>query len=274
MTKTTLHLTALAAALLLAACGGKKNDDSNNDAPPAGSLLEAAKEKGVEAAKQDALPKPDADRPLSSYPELTSGQQVMFLYAAASKLPPDFEKMAEVYSREYRQSSDAFRKNDLLQAIKPQIEQGIAQAAAHPYAWVELEDTQLESYDFQRKGFVVKEFEGGITRYFSDSPQYTYTWANRDQMAFAPVADEAIARELEAMRTRWDRKPRLKVFFFAQSADLNAQKVNAVVTRVQITDRSGRVLVEYGPDTSIPTNAAAAGKECRGNPADCIMQGF
>ena len=139
MTKTTLHITALAAALLLAACGGKKDDDGNNDAPPAGSLLEAAKEKGTETAKQDALPKPDADKPLSSYPELTSGQQVMFLYAAASKLPPDFEKMAEVYSREYRQSSDAFRKNDLLQAIKPQIEQGIAQAAAQPYAWVELE---------------------------------------------------------------------------------------------------------------------------------------
>lgn len=246
MTKTTLHLTTFAATLLLAACGGGK-DEATNTTPPAGSLLEAAKEKGTETAKQNALPKPDANKPLSSYPELTSGQQVMFMYAAASKLPPDFEKMAEVYSREYRQSSDAFRRNDLLQAIKPQIEQGIAQAAAHPYAWVELEDAQLQGYDFQRKGFVVDEFGGSISRYFNDVPQYTYTWINRDQLAFVPVADEATARELEALRGKWDRKPHLKVFFFAQSADLNAQKVNAYVTHVQVTDRTGRVLAEYGP---------------------------
>ncbi|WP_442683135.1 hypothetical protein ACSBPQ_00470 [Stenotrophomonas sp. JC08] len=252
MTKTALHITALATALLLAACGGKKNDDGNNDAPPAGSLLEAAKEKGAETAKQDALPKPDTNKPLSSYPELDSGQQVMFLYAAASKLPPDFEKMAEVYSREYRQTNDAFRKSDLLKAIQPQLEQNITQAAAQPYAWVGLDDAQLESYDFQRKGFPVGEFSRSISRYFSDASQYTYTWINRDQLAFAPVADEAIAREMESMRGKWDRKPHLKIYFFAQSADLNAQKINAVVTRVQITDRSGRVLAEYGPDGSVP----------------------
>ena len=86
MTKTTLHLTTFAATLLLAACGGGK-DEATNTTPPAGSLLEAAKEKGTETAKQNALPKPDANKPLSSYPELTSGQQVMFMYAAASKLP-------------------------------------------------------------------------------------------------------------------------------------------------------------------------------------------
>ncbi len=273
MTRITLSITALSAALLLAACGGKKDETAAEQAPPSGSLLDAASEKGADAAKQDALPKPDANKPLASYPELSSGQQVMFLYAAASKLPPDFEKMAEAYSREYRDTHDAFRRNDLLKAIKPQLEQNIAQAAAQPYAWVELENTELGSYDFQRKGFPVNEFGSGITRYFSDSSQYTYTWANRNQVAFAPLADEALARELEAMRTKWDTKPLLKVYFFAQSADLNSQRVNAVVTRVQITDRRGRVLTEYGPDASVPETSSSA-DECQGNPADCVMSGF
>lgn len=270
MTRTNLHLAALAAVLLLAACGDKKNDDS----PPIGSLLEAAKEKGAEIVKQEALPKPDADKPLSSYPELTSDQQLMFLYTATSKLPPDFETMAKVYSREYRQSSDAFRKNDLLQAIKPQIEQGIAQAAAQPYAWLQLEDVKLESYDFQRKGFVVKEFGQETSRFFEYGSPYKLTWANRQQVVFAPVADEAIARELEAIREKWDRKPRLKVFFFAQSADLDKQQINAFVTRVQLIDRGGRVLAEYSPDGNIATNVPAAEEECRGNLADCMVKGF
>ena len=69
---------------------------------------------------------------------------------------------------------------------------------------------------------------------------------------------EATARELEALRGKWDRKPHLKVFFFAQSADLNAQKVNAYVTHVQVTDRTGRVLAEYGPQYRI--RAAMAGR--------------
>ena len=73
-----------------------------------------------------------------------------------------------------------------------------------------------------------------------------------------PVADEATARQIEAMRSKYDNTPRLKVYFFAQSADLDNQRVNALVTRVQITDKSGRLLAEYGPDGSVPVKAPEA----------------
>lgn len=255
---------ALAAALALAACG---KDTAGADPGDGGSAAAAAADAtGPAADAAPSLPQPDLDRPLADYAELKSGQQLMFLYVAASKLPPDFEKLAAGFSREYRQTSDAFRRNDLLQALKPQLEQGIAQAAAAPYAWVELDDVQLESYDFERKGFTVGEFTGDHHRYFHDANEYSYAWANRAQVAFAPVADETIARGLEAARSNWNSRPRLRVYFFAQSADLNAQRINAYVTRVQVTDRAGRVLAEYGPDGSVAT-AASGG--CQGHAADC-----
>ena len=121
-----------------------------------------------------------------------------------------------------------------------------------PYGWMDIDDSDnLGAYDFERKGFPIDEFESERYRYINDAYQYKLSWANHGQVAFAPVPDEAVARQLEAMRTNYSDKPKLKIFFFAQSADLNEQKVNAIVTRVQITDKSGRVLAEYGPDGSV-----------------------
>lgn len=248
---------ALLAVLALSAC---KKDDANTDAAnataPSGLLGQATAEAKVAEAKA-ALPQPDAGKPLASYPELKSGLQIMFLYVAASRLPPDYEKLAESFSEEYRNTSDSFRKNDLMQAIRPQLDEKIAQAKSAPYGWMEVDDSNnLDAYDFARKGFPVSEFSSSHTRYFGDAYNYKITWANHPQLAFAPVADETAARELESMRSKYGNKPRLKIYFFAQSADLNNQTVNALVTRVQVTDKSGRVLAEYGPDGSVAVEAA------------------
>lgn len=254
------HLSlAILAALALSACGrqetspadGRPDADASADPAPAGAV------KGT-AAKPPALPQPDPAKPLGEYVELKDGQQVMFQYVAASRLPPDFPKLAESFSQEYRRSNDSFRRNDLLQALQPQIEQGIAQAAASPYVWVELDDAQLQAYDFARKGFPVGEFTKDRYRYFNNAHEYSYAWANRAQVDFAPVADESVARHVESIRTQWNARPRLRVYSMAQSADLNAQRVNAYVTRVQIVDRNGRVLAEYSPDGSRPSAQAGA----------------
>ena len=254
MRKTTLMLMT-ASVLALSACKqDSKNTDagSGTDRPAATGVLGAAADKAKAKTVAATVPQPDATKPLSSYPEVDSGMQIMFLYVAASRLPPDFTKLAETYSSEYRETNDSFRKNDLMQAIKPQLEEKIAVAKSMPYGWMDIDDSDnLGAYDFERKGFPIEEFQSGRYRYINDAYQYKLTWANHGQVAFAPVPDEAVARQLEAMRTNYSDKPKLKIFFFAQSADLNEQKVNAIVTRVQITDKSGRVLAEYGPDGSV-----------------------
>jgi hypothetical protein len=248
--KTTPIATAVLLSLMLASCGDKA--DSARSSVPAGPDAPAQTDAPyVEASHADTtqaasgLPQADMNKPLNSYPELQSGQQIMFLYVAASKLPPDYAKLADYYSDEYRGTSDNFRKNDLLKAIKPQLEQKIQQAEANPYAWMQVDGVNLGPYDFERKGFPVNEFEGNRERYFYDSGYYRLTWANADQMRFVSVSDETKAREIESLRTQ-SAIP-AKIYFFAQSADLNRQMVQAYVTHVVITDQSGRALVEYGP---------------------------
>ena len=258
---------AILAVLALTSC---KKDDAKADADtapaaPSGVLGQATAQAKAAEAKA-ALPQPDAAKPLSTYVELESGNQLMFLYVAASKLPPNYEKLAAAFSSEYRNTSDSFRKNDLMQAIKPQLEQKIAQASTDPYAWMGVSNAELGAYDFQRKGFPVGAFEEGSYRYFNDNYGYKIGWANGPQLAFAPVADEAVARQLESMRTGYSNTPRLKIYFFAQSADLDNERVKALVTRVQITDKSGRVLAEYGPDGSVAAEAPQA-EAAHGDPA-------
>ena len=250
------HLIALVAAiaLSLSACKDDPKPETGDggvlDQVAASTMAEQAAEEAAAAAESAAaaLPQPDPDKPLSGYPELTSGNQIMFLYVAASKLPPDYSELAERFSSEYRGTDDSFRRKDLLKAITPQLDQKIAEATASPYAWMEVEDASLRAYDFDRGGFPVGEFSGRGSRYFFDNPEYRIGWANPGQVDFAPVGDEAAARKIEAMRNAYGNTPRLKVYFFAQSADLSEQKVNALVTAVQIVDKSGRVLAEYRPN--------------------------
>ena len=261
--------TALTLSLLLVACNGK--DDA---APPSAdndSNTPAAEgEASADKTARTPLPQADLAKPLTEYRKLDSGQQVMFLYAATSKLPTDFDTMASLASQEYRGTADTFRRKDLMVALRPQLEQGIADAGRSPYFWSELEDADLQAYDFERKGFPVGEFNGGKYRYFMDIPEYTYTWANPAQVQLAPVADEAVARELEGLRSRWNSKPRLRTYFFVQSADLNQRRINAYVTHVQLLDRSGRVLASYSPDPAVA--AQPAEEDPCVSPEDCARR--
>jgi len=264
MKQYSLAVAILAACATLAACGkqGADTPDASAGKPaPTGMIAEAARQAEAQA-KIAALPKPDMARPLTDYAKLDGGEQLMFLYLAAARLPPDYAAIASEFSSDYRDTSDTFRKQDLLTALMPQIDARIGAAVQQPYAWMEVKASDnLAGYDFQRGGFPVQEFQQEMTRYFNDAHSYRLTWANREALMFATVKDEAVAREIEGMRNEYNNNPRLKVYFFAQAVDLDSKHVKAYVTRVQITDRSGRVLAEYGPDASAATVTASPAAE-------------
>lgn len=96
----------------------------------------------AEKARLAALPQPDPSTPDSAYIPITDASQLMFLYAANSGLPPDYEQLAMQYSSDYRATQDSFRKRDLLTALTPKIDANIAEAKAHPYLlWTDRHPT-------------------------------------------------------------------------------------------------------------------------------------
>lgn len=263
MNKKHSITTALLMVLLMSACSKKEEASAQTDGaektsesadfidPAAAAANELMGENAHQANTVSSASRFDPNKPFDTYPEIKGGQQLMFQYVAASGLPPDFSKLAEVFSQEYRRSNDSFRRNDLMQALKPQMEQLVAAAKAEPYGWLVVNSPELGAYDFERKGFPIGSLQNHGVLHFNDEA-YTYgiTWSNAEQMAFAPVENETTAREIEANRSSYNKSPYVKVFFFSEGADLNGEDVKGRITQVQIVDRSGRILVSYGPDGS------------------------
>ena len=247
-------------ALCIVSCS-KSGSDHANQAAARQSLqaalsphtIEQAKQKAeqeakssAEATKLAALPKPDLTTADSDYVDLHSGGQLMFLYAANSGLPPDYEKLAGDFSSEYRSTSDSFRKHDLLEALKPKIDARIADAKAHPYViWMDS-SPELSHYDFSRKGFAVGSsiLSSAGYGYMFDNSSYSFSLNNGAQFQFLPVADEALSRRIEHLVGQYNGT-KLKIYAFAQSTDdSRSPSIKAQIVKLQLLDGHGQVLLE------------------------------
>ena len=62
-----------------------------------------------------------------------AGKQLTYLYYALSGEQPDYDKIAQQYWQDYRNTSDAFQKQAMLKTIVPQIEASINSAKKERY---------------------------------------------------------------------------------------------------------------------------------------------
>lgn len=269
MTFARLHTagTALAAFLALSMLSACTDDAVSSPAapPPAtGTATPAANGAAPSAAAPPApavhaLPQPALDTPADRYVPLESGNQLMFQYYARTGLPLDYERVAPDISNEYHQATDAFRQRDLLAALKPRIDASLAQARDTPYLRMDIDlyGGSVSPYDFDRKGFLLEPFkDAGTYRYFNDNSRYRVAFSNAQRYAFLPVADEATARLIETLRTKYETMT-LRTYLFVNDADTSNQSVKAVVVRIVVLDRKGRELVRFaGPTTPDATSTA------------------
>jgi hypothetical protein len=239
--RRTLLALAMMATLSITGCSGKKDQADGDKAANAPAGLQAAMSPdGQKAAAIAALPKADTNVPLTQYFELKSGNQLMFMYYAMSTLPIDYEKIASVYSRDYMNTSDAFKKSDILKAVTPIIDAEVAKAKANRYFMV-TNDVNLSSYDFTAKGFSIKDdLSASSYHYYYDNQTYQYSYTNGDSMQMLKVSDESVARQIESLRG--NQLLHLRIYAFAQDIDLSNQRVEAQIVKMQLLDAHGNVL--------------------------------
>lgn len=239
-------LPALLAATLLCACSKSAPSASAPASTPSLSRATspAAVAQAAKQAKAASLPQPNWATPDSEYVEITKGTQVMFLDAAFSGLPPNYDKMAQAYSSDYRNTSDDFKKHDLLAALQPKLDAGIADAKAHPYITWTDDSPNLGHYDFNQHGFSVGTvlFQSGHLNFYDAN--YNLAVTNGRAFRQLQVADEAKARAIEALVGKWPGM-HLRIYAFAQSTDESGTPtVQALVTKVQLLDSHNQVLFE------------------------------
>lgn len=151
--KLLRSISLLTMILTIAACGKEVSENhAENDNKP--NLADAMSSEGKAQAAIAAMPKGEMNTPLSQYKELTSDNDIMFAYYALSSVPVDYDKVLVNYSEDYRRASDEFKKQDILSALKPKIDQEIAAAKNARYLKMTWNGFRLNKYDFQAKVFL------------------------------------------------------------------------------------------------------------------------
>lgn len=210
------------------------------------NLADITSGKNAEAIKavamQAALPKADKNTPLENYVELNSGNQIMFAYLGLMNTPPDYKEIADQYSKDYGRTQDEFKKNDLLNALKPRIDAEIAKAKTSRYLKLSL-NNPVDKYDFEKKAFPLNKslWESGSFRFFSDNSTYKLSFSNGEAFRFLSTANDEDARKIEGLRTQYEALE-LVAYCFFQDADPSNRSVKAEIVKVALVDKKGNVI--------------------------------
>ncbi len=244
MKKCFTVLMVSSVTIVAAALPGCGNSDKTQGKPPAPSLADAKNPDNMKKLAERALPKGDKNRPLDDYKIIDSGNQVMFLFYGLLNLPLDYEKIAQAYSRDYRDTNDSFKKQDILNALKPRIDREVGAAKGATYIRMDIDQSQLNNYDFDKKGFPIGEFaDSSSYRYFNDNSSYTLGFTNSADFALLKVADQEKARTIESLRSKYARL-KLRIYAFAQDADPNDHRVKLQILKCQLYGPQGELLAE------------------------------
>lgn len=232
--------------LVIQGCGKKEGETAvAEESGPAPSLQQALSAETQQKAKLAVLPKGDRNMPLENYQELTSGNQLMFLYSGISGMPVDYDKVASAYSNEYRSTNDGFKKQDVLNALKPRIESEIERAKVQRYVrHISGNSRPLDSYDFNQQGFPVNDslVLPSSYSYFNDNSSYKISFTNGEQFKLLKVADQAKARQIEDYLGKY-KELTLVAYAFAQDVDPNNMIVKAEIVKLKLLDPQGNELL-------------------------------
>lgn len=204
----------------------------------------------VEQVRTQKLPHANSSTPDSQYTALDSGYQIATLFYALSGMPPDYEALASAASEEYRASRDEFRKRDLMQALRPKMDQQIAAYKDPENRYFRTDNptgASVQHYDFKTSSFPVTLGLGPqMYTYFRDAPQYKLGYNNGNDFLRFAVADERRAKDIEAMVANGQAQYCESIFYlFIQEADVANNKVNAQVVRVALNDRTHAEIARF-----------------------------
>ncbi|NNM60227.1 MAG: DUF4852 domain-containing protein [Legionellales bacterium] len=232
------RIVLVSVALALTACSKGSAPKAENLTPSThpsdGSKVTSQQPQAT--IQSSSLPNPDPGVSFEKYQTITSGNQLMFIYYALSGMPVDYKQIASNYSVDYRSTQDEFKKNDILNSLKPTIDSNIANAKNNRYLVWTIDNTPLSHYDFSSKSFTTQQEipTNSSYGYYQDVPQYHITFTNAKNYTALRVSDESLAKKIESMVSNPNSLFSLKIYAFAQGVDLSNRTVNCLITKVEL----------------------------------------
>lgn len=186
----------------------------------------------------------DKTIPLSSYTELQSGSQIAVLYYFYAKAPLPAANLALSFDTDYQNTSDAFRREDLLKSLTPRYEAQQKTEAAFPYFKVRLM-ASLGHYNAQTKSFPLLDLgvDGNSRLSMNDSSDYAIVPRGDARFNSIVPANEADARALEAkVSASGNNRLPINVDLYVKAADTLSyaarKDVVAKVVAIHVADQN------------------------------------
>ena len=231
----------------LVACNSSTSTEpteTETQTPPVGTNIFGlpATPKSDDEAQHTQLSSGNPLIPDEAYVEITNGEKLVYLYQGLSQMPIDYDAIASSTVRDYRFERDEFKKRDILAALKPKIESDIKAASAQRYLKFRANDPGLYSeYDFNKKAFKQSAISSGTRISFGDYGQQI-GFTNATAFELVPVPDEAQARKLSAVRSKY-RDVTLDIYLYAQEADLNDKIIKCQIMKMIYKTNDGLEIV-------------------------------
>lgn len=242
MMNARICLAASLSVLLLAGCGDKQPTAA---APQAATTVTQSQEPAV-----PKLANADPSAPLDRYLPLTSDSQ-LYLAVALSTAPVNYDLLAMNESAEYMKTSDTFKRKELLDALRPQLDAKLAEAKQNGrYAYIDLPPGKINlgHYNLDKKAFPLNGLMGANLRL-----------SNMEQFQWLSLP-EGQAREVEGALSKGiavkinehvselgvpGRFPTVsRLYVFAQGPGPDGRGVTYQVTKIVMKDTEGKALAE------------------------------
>lgn len=186
----------------------------------------------------------DKSVPLDNY-VIVKGTELLYAYYAFSGAPLDYEKIAEMVSPAFNKTTDGFKRKDILKTLQPRVDEDVAKARERRYLRFDLDFTRVDKYDFERKGFSIRDLDGDdVTLYVNDGNVSSYKLRvdNASEFRFIPVADEGKAREIEALRTKYPSF-KLSLYLFVTGSVSGKTVLTSNITRLELKDPKKNLVI-------------------------------
>lgn len=141
----------------------------------------------------------DKSKPLSSYTDLKSGLQLGLLYYGLGGKPLPADDLARSFDTDSQNTSDAFKRSDLLKTLAPQYAAQQKEEMASPYFRIKVA-AALGHYDAQTKSFPLLQLgmDGNSSITLYNAPSYGLVLRGDPRLATITPESEDQARALEA----------------------------------------------------------------------------
>ncbi len=224
----------------------------------------------IYANTKKSLPHADLNVPDSSYQVASLGNTDLFFARLALEKPPiDYASVATSIDTKYANTSDAFKKLEILESLKPRIDQGISNAKSNRYYLIIDNDLRLGHYNFESKSFPIETF---INKTEPDSSSVFQPLVaihnpkvktpdvgpganvrvivtNPEKFTELPVTDNDTARRMEEFvnMNGYDKPYSVQVYTVIQGYPQNEDRKDRLygeITKIKVVDYKGNLIGE------------------------------